>query len=554
MENVKEDIHKFFKGDIEDSPETLEKYSRDASLFYVRPKVVLFPKDSEDVEKLVSFVSEKRKAGEDIHIVPRSGGTDMTGGPLSTSIVIEFTRYMNHLKEFSGDTATVEPGMYYRDFDKETKKHGFILPSYPASREICAVGGMVANNAGGEKNLRYGKTEKYVESLTVVLRDGKSYVFRALSLEELAEKEKEEGLEGEILRGMHHLIEGHYDVLEKARPDVSKNSSGYYLWNVYDKEKNIFDISKVIVGSQGTLGIITNITFRLVRPKPYSSVVVLFLKDISNLAQLITYVLSYNPESFESFDDHTFKLAVKFFPEFAKKMGSNFFKLAFLFLPEMWRVITGGIPRLVLLAEFTGDTQEEAFEKAQQAEKGIRQKFNVGTKMAKNAAAAEKYWLMRRESFNLLRHRIRGLRTAPFIDDLVVSPEYLPEFLPKLDKILADYHSMIYTIAGHAGDGNFHIIPLMDPHDPNLKNTIREVADRVYALVLEYHGSISGEHNDGFIRGPYVRTMFGDEVYRLFEETKKIFDPHGIFNPGKKIGVSQDAILNFIDTKEPSEA
>ena len=129
------------------------------------------------------------------------------------------------------------------------------------------------------------------------------------------------------------------------------------------------------------------------------------------------------------------------------------------------------------------------------------------------------------------------MRTAPFIDDFVVPPLSMPEFLPKLTLILKDY-DIIYTIAGHVGDGNYHVLPLIDPKRPDMRKIIEELTDRVYKLVLEFHGSISGEHNDGLIRTPYVERMFGPEMYKLFEEVKHIFDPVGIFNPGKKVGLS----------------
>lgn len=547
--NLAKEIQEFFRGDVETSDEVLEEYSRDASLFRIKPEVVVFPKDTDDICKLVGFVAAKKKEGHAISLTARSAGTDMTGGPLSESIVVVFTRYMNNLKEIVGDHATVEPGMLYRDFDVETKKRGLILPSYPASRELCAVGGMVANNAGGEKNLKYGKTERYVEKITMVLHDGKPHVFSALSERELEKKKGEVSVEGELYRKMHELITAHYAVISKARPAVSKNSSGYNLWNVYDKDRGIFDLSKVIIGSQGTLGIITDSTLRLVRPNPYSSLVVMFLKekDVSRLGEIIPRVLSYSPESFESYDDNTFRIAVKYFPEFAVRLKSNIFKLAFSFLPEIWMVVTGGVPKLVLLAEFTAQNPEEALRYAWEAEQALRTMFGIATKIAKTNAEAEKYWAMRRESFNLLRKRIRGLRTAPFIDDLVVAPEHLSEFLPKLETILHKHTNMIYTVAGHMGDGNFHIIPLMDPNDPSLRDTIREVAGRVYDLVLAYNGSISGEHNDGIVRGPYVRQMFGDEVYKLFQETEHIFDPDDIFNPGKKVGVTLDESLEHLD-------
>ncbi len=197
-------------------------------------------------------------------------------------------------------------------------------------------------------------------------------------------------------------------------------------------------------------------------------------------------------------------------------------------------VLTSGLPKLVLLAEFTGDSPEEVVEKVLKAQSELKD-LNLKTRITKNISDAEKYWTVRRESFNLLRTKIKGKKTAPFIDDIIVRPETLPEFLPRLEEVLGQY-KIIYTIAGHVGDGNFHIIPLMNFDDPQTKVIISELSDRVYKLVFQFHGSMTAEHNDGLIRTPYLKEMFGDHVYEIFVKVKNIFDPDNIFNPGKKVG------------------
>jgi FAD/FMN-containing dehydrogenase len=186
-------------------------------------------------------------------------------------------------------------------------------------------------------------------------------------------------------------------------------------------------------------------------------------------------------------------------------------------------------------------------DKIKKCQKEISDKFQLKTRIAKDELSAQKYWIIRRESFNLLRKHVKNKKTAPFIDDLIVLPEYLPEFLPKLNVILDQYKDdMIYTIQGHPGDGNFHIIPLMDLSDDKSRQIIPELSNRVYNLVLEYHGSITAEHNDGLIRTPYLEKMYGSEVYRLFEMTKQIFDPKNIFNPRKKVGSDMSYAMKHI--------
>ena len=260
-------------------------------------------KNVSDVEKLVRFVTDENSHQGDqgqkstkLTLTARSAGTDMSGGPLTESIVVDFTKSFTKIGtikeeqprivsgvEMSGYAVT-EPGVYYRDFDKATLAvGGQIMPSYPASRELCTVGGMVANNSGGEKTLTYGKTEKYIRRLKMVCADATEHEFKPLTIHELEQAKKFPSFESDVYRKMHELLDKNYDLLQKAKPIVSKNSSGYYLWNVWDKEKGIFDVTKMIVGSQGTLGLITEIEFALVKPKKYSHMVVVFLKSLHQL-------------------------------------------------------------------------------------------------------------------------------------------------------------------------------------------------------------------------------------------------------------------------------
>jgi len=535
MEDVYSGLKEVIKGEVQRDNKTLKAYSTDASLFKVEPSVVVFPKDVDDIKAIVKFVAENKKNKPSLSLTVRSGGTDMTGGPLNDSIIIDVNRHLNKLKEANSDYAVVEPGMFYRNFEKETLKHGVIMPSYPASRDICTVGGMVANNSGGEKTLTYGKTEDYVESVKMVLRDGNEYEFKALSRGELDSKIKSGGVEGEVYKKLFDLLDNNYEVIKKAKPDVSKNSAGYFLWNVWNRDKEVFDIPKLIVGSQGTFGIITEIKFKLIKPKKHSTLLVIFLKDFEKLGDIVGRVLKHKPESFESYDDHTLKIALRFLPDIIKIMGAkNLFTLGYQFLPEFWMALTGGMPKLFLEAEFTGDSEEEIYKKANAAQKDLED-FGLKTRVTKDDQEEKKYWTVRRQSFALLRNHVQGRRTAPFIDDVVVRPEKLPEFLPKLNKIMEQYDSLVYTVAGHIGNGNFHIIPLMDMKDPRSKKIIPELSEKVYDLVIEFGGSITAEHNDGLVRSPFLEQMYGKEIYKFFEDTKNIFDPENIFNPGKKV-------------------
>src|SRR3990167_2906409 len=547
--SLADELRKVVRGEVDDDSAVLDKNSRDASLFRVVPKAVVRPVDAEDICELVKFVNEKKRTPKtDISLTARAAGTDMSGGPLNDSIVVDMTAHLNKLKELGAEEAIVEPGMYFRDFDKETKKHNLELPSYTASREINTVGGMVANDSGGEKNLKYGKTARYVEGLEVVLADGKVHTLKDLKGAELAQKLAEQSYEGDIYRRVSALVgaPAHQGVIKAAKPQVEKNSSGYALWDIGDGRQSL-NLARLMAGSQGTLGIITKIRFALVHPKPYSSMVVLFLDKFSELAEVVPEVLAHSPDSFESYDDPTFQIAMRYLPELALQMKAGMIGLGISFLPELWMALTGGVPKLILLVEFRADTQEECLAKAEHlAAEAKHNRQHVGVRVIKNEAGTKKYWAVRRESFNLLRKKVKNRRTAPFFDDFVVPPIKLPEFLPKLEEILSHY-DLTYTVAGHIGDGNIHIIPLVDPQRPGLAKLLDELTHKIYDLVLSYHGSITGEHNDGLVRTPYVEKMFGREMYALFLELKSIFDPQNIFNPGKKVGTNFSDMLSKID-------
>lgn len=547
MVNVS-DLQKKIQGELYADDVTLEHYSHDASLFTVRPEAVVFPKDSADVQAVVRYISEHKETDPALSVTARSAGTDMSGGPLNNSLIMDFTKHMNTLVSVDDEQGIAQPGVYYRDFEKETLKRRRIMPAYTASKEINAIGGMVANNSGGEKTIKYGKVERYVREQKVVFADGNEYVVKPLALADLKLKIKEKTFEGLVYKQLYKLLDKNYEVIQAARPAVSKNSAGYYLWNVWNKDTGIFDLNQLFVGAQGTLGIMTEATLGLVPVPKYSRMVIMYMPTISRLGEVVDEIMQFEPESFESYDDYSMKLAIKFAFDFFKQLGfCGAIKLGIQFIPDMIQVLTGGVPKLILMAEVTGDTVVELDLRAQKIKQAVK-KFGYKTHVAKSAAEVEKYWKIRRESFNLLRKHVKGKKTAPFIDDIIVNPHHLPEFLPRLQTILDD-NKLIYTIAGHAGNGNFHIIPLMDLDNPLSGDLILAVSKKVYALVAEYNGSITAEHNDGIIRTPFLSYMYSPEIISLFEKVKDIFDPLNIFNPGKKVGGSFDYIkAHLVDT------
>src|SRR3989344_1248037 len=457
--SLKEDLQKILSFEILDDPETLEKYSKDASIFKISPKVVFFPKDTEDIKEIVKYASENN-----LSITVRSAGTDMSGAAIGEDIILDIGKYFNKLIKIDENSTIVQPGMLYRDFEVETIKQGLILPTYPASREICTVGGMVANNAGGELELTYGPINKYLKSMKVILSDGNEYTFSSLNKDQLNNKITQDNFEGKIYSEIYNLLEENKELVEKARPKTSKNSTGYDLWEVYDGES--FDLSKLIIGSQGTLGIITEAEFKLIKPKKHQILLRISLPDLKQLDIVVKKTLEFKPEAFECFDDQTLNLALEHAWDISANFKHNNRLFAYL---DMISGKKNALPKLMLLANFTSDDINE-----------------------------------------------------PYKD------------------------RMVYTLAGHIGDGNFHIIPLMDLSKEEVRAVIPELMEKVFKLVFEYKGSMSAEHNDGLIRGPYLPEMYGNDVYQLFKKVKEIFDPKNIFNPHKKVDATFEYSLKHM--------
>ena len=524
-----------FAGDVDISIESRDLFSHDASMFELVPDVILAPKNSDDVKRVVNqVVKTKKLGGKNLSITARSAGTCMSGGSIGQSIVLSMTKYFTQILEVDSSSGHVKPGVYYRDFELETLKHDALMPSYPASRDLCTVGGMVANNSGGEKSLQYGKTENFVDELKIVLADGNEYTIKPLNKAELDKKMSQKTYEGRLYKQVFELIDGNYEEIRAAKPHVSKDSTAYHLWNVWNPNTGIFDLNQIIIGSQGTLGIVTDIKFRLIRRPKHSGTLVIFLRHMDNLGDVINKVLTHQPATFEGFDNYTLMLSFKLFYYFHTTLGwKGMAKLAIQLIPDALKLFRG-IPKMVLLVEFNGDTPEEVQQKVHAMRVDLEE-FGDDALFEEDEteAKAKKFWIMRRESFNLLRKKVHDKHTAPFIDDLVVPPQHLTKFLPELRKII-DKYKLLATIAGHMGDGNFHVIPLMKIEDPKERAKLAPAMREVNNLVLSYGGSLSGEHNDGMIRGPWLHQMYSASMMEHFRKLKDIFDPEDIFNPHKK--------------------
>ncbi len=522
-----DDLKNLEVGVVLDDETTLADYSVDASIFEVKPRAVIQPRSVGDLERLVKFVSERRRGGEDLSLSPRAAGTCMSGGSLTDSLMVDLMPHFNQLGPVVGETITAGPGVFYRDLEKATLAQGLLMPAYTASKDLCAVGGMVGNNAAGERTLRYGSTARYVKSLKVVLADGKEHDIKPLHRNELEMLQKQDNFFARIVTGLWDLIEKNNLLLKRTKPQVSKNSAGYLIWDLWDGQ--VLDLPKLFVGSQGTIGIITEIVFSLV-PRPAAErVLVITLDNLKVLPAVVSAILAHQPDCFESYDRHTYDLAKRFLAETARAAAAS------------------GGAALSLLAQFSGPTTDEALRRVERAAYSLQALHLPGVSgEIVSPEAANAFWQIRRASFRLLCEHAGGqLRPAPFIDDIIVPPPRLPEFLPKLEAILSRYQ-LTYTLAGHIGDGNFHLIPLVDLTNPQQRAWIPELAEDVFKLVVGVGGGLAGEHNDGLVRTSFLPLMYPPAILDLFAAIENLFDPLNVFNPKKKTGDNRSFALEHL--------
>lgn len=547
MESLLPSLKKQLQGTVSIDPVTRAQVSHDASIYELVPDVVIEPKDATDIEKLVRFVTKHKATYPKLAITPRSAGTDMSGGSIGSSIVIEMTPHFNSIESLKGGQLKVQPGVYMRDIDPVLAKEGLQLGCVPASRALCTIGGMVGNNSGGEQSLRYGNTERWVRQLDVVLADGNTYTIKPLTKKQLDKKMAEDTFEGNLYRKVFAIVDTHYDLIKNARPHVNKNSMGYNLWSVWDKETGIFDMTHLFTGSQGTLGVITDITIEAVPLAKHTGLLLAYLPSIKQLGEIINEVMEHEPATFEGYDDITFNLGIRYFKTFRKQLGTKEYLRQQAWLLNSVAKFKGHLPNLLLMIQFEGETHDEVLAKISKLHDDLK-RFKIRMDIESDEQSSAPFWQIRRAALALLRNQVKGRYASPFIDDMTVPPKYLPQFVPELRKVIRTY-KLPATIQGHFGDGNFHVIPLMDIAGTKDQAKLEPIMRELIPIVKKYGGTMAGEHNDGMVRGPWLPAVFGQDVYEIFKEVKEIFDPLYIFNPHKKTDASWEYSMSHVRTR-----
>ncbi len=512
------ELQKRVRGLVSTSESIRKYFSTDGSIFTIMPDAVVYPKNSEDVAGTVKYISEQRAKGKEINIVGRGKGTDQGGGSLGDGAMVVFPAHMNKVLKLAKDAVTIQPGIIYGDLQKILHMHHRFLPPYPSSINFSTVGGGIANNVCGEKTLKYGSMSDWVQSLKVVLSDGSVIETRRLNSRELNKKKGLMTLEGEIYRRVDSLIIDNSALIRQSQPNTSKNSAGYALSKVKGRDGS-FDLSKLIVGSQGTLGLVTEATLKTAEYNPDTTLIVGYFDDLEKAGAAVLQLQKLKPSAMEIVDIHLLDFVRKNKPETLEGL-----------MPE-------DLPKIVVLIEFDNSSSLSQRILSRRAGR-ILNKFAAAQKLSTKKAEQERLWEIRRSAAAVI-WMVHGKEKAlPIIEDGVVPIEKLPEFLEQTYKLLKK-HKLEIAVWGHAGNANFHMQPFMDLSKTKDRKKVFALMDDFYEMVIKMGGSTCGEHNDGLLRAPYLEKLYGKEMYKLFKNVKHIFDPNGVFNPRIKLDVSK---------------
>ena len=524
MNKIAHYLEEHLTGEVTTSRDARKYFSTDGSVFELMPSMIAYPRNENDVRKTARFAWQLAERGRVMPITARGSGTDQAGGALGSGIMLVFPAHMNRILEFDSKNGlvTVEPGINYAKLQQSLHLHNRFLPPYPSSIDYSTIGGAVANNAAGEKTIKYGCTRDYVKSLRVVLANGEVIETGRISKRELNKKLGLATFEGEIYRNLDTLLEENKDLLDTAVLNVTKNSAGYDLADVCHKDGS-FDLTPLIVGSQGTLGIVSEAVIETVPYNPSTSLIAAFFDDIKVAEEVVMELraLPQSPSAMEVVDDHLLN--------FLHAHNPN----------QLKGIIEPPFSKLVILIEF--DDGERTRKRMTKRAQKILDKFQVPYRLETEAHKKEELWKIRHSAAAVISHSEGNTKALPIIEDGVVPLEKFNDYLEAVYAIFDRYKLQI-AVWGHAGNANLHMQPFLDLAQVGDRQKVFRVIDDYYSMVIGMGGSTSGEHSDGRLRAPYLEKLYGPEVYVLFQKVKQIFDPYGILNPGVKINVKLDDI------------
>ena len=493
---------------VKDDRPTITAYAVDASIYRIEPKAVVLAESEEDIAATIRYA-----VAQGIPLTPRAAGTNLTGSAIGSGIILDTSR-LNRILEVNHEEgwARVQPGIVLAELNRQLARDGLLFGPDPSSGEMCKLGGMLANNSSGPHTLRYGSVKDNVHRLRVCLAsdiwlDAGSYGLDDPELERLLTVIP-------ALRDLFVLVQAHADLIGAKKPTVSKNSCGYNLFGLADGlADGRFDLPKLFVGSEGTLGVVSEATLRLVE-KPRETVTgLIHFRRLEDVGEAVPRLLELQPSALEVMDANTLDL-----------IGRS----------------RHGIPSdaaATLLIELDGNSLEGDLRGRTERMESACRPFNLAASIALafDPEQREQLWKARKALYPTLYRYDPRKKPINFVDDVVVRAERISELIQYLETFFHGQHVPV-AIFGHIGNGNAHIVPLLDVNDSSDFDKMVQAYHEIHSTVLDrFGGSICGEHGDGRIRAEYVRKMFGEELYGVFVQVKHVFDPDAILNPGVKI-------------------
>jgi FAD/FMN-containing dehydrogenase/Fe-S oxidoreductase len=504
-------LRPLIKGDVCEDLVTRLLYSTDGSIYKRIPAVVVSPRDHDDVTRIVLLAQELG-----LPIAPRGAGTGLAGESLTTGILIDFSRYMNKITQIDLEhgTVTAEPGAILDEINRRVAWAGLQFGPDPSSASRATVGGSLANNATGAHSLRYGFFGDNLNAVAAVIADGSTLRTGDTRWTDLERK---------IFSQLHP----HRKIIEQCWPRAKRNRAGYNLKAFL--ERNGGDLIKLFAGSEGTLGLFTEMTLKLVRIPPVKMVLSANFDEFLHSAAATNIILEYNPGGIELMDHTLLKLA-----------------------RESSEVLRRTLPdaQASLMIDFDGETVDEVVGRMNECKKRLESEFGSHVSLVELRTPAEQkpHWAARKNAVPLLYRRPGRSRPVAFVEDIAVEPDKLPEYLAGMTAIFEKYN-VPTSFYGHAGAGEFHIRPFIDLHDAADRNKVSSLVRDAYDLVWSLGGTISGEHGSGLVRSWALRKQYG-RAYEFMEKIKLMLDPESLLNPGKIIANDTDIPLENLRADE----
>ena len=516
MSKIAHYLQEHLIGEVTDSLEVRRYFSRDASILEIFPSLVVYPANENDVRKTVRFSWQLAQRGKLLPITARGGGTDTSGAAIGSGIVMSFTAHMDRIlaldpkKEF----VTLEPGISFHSLQQTLFTHGLFLPPYPATFGYATIGGGLANNSVGEKSVKYGDMRKHTERLSVVLANGEVIETGPIGKRELNKKLGLATLEGDIYRAIDTLLEENHGLIrdELKQHRALHNRAGYNIFDV--KKKASFDLTPLFLGSQGSLGIITEATIQLARHNPLTELAVVSLGDLASLHDILPKILQLNPSVCEMVSQGAVQQITRLNPN------------------QLKGVLDRPADAIHLIIEFD-DGKEAAQKKAIKSLEKLAERAGGSLQVADSAEDRDRINKLRLSLATLFWERQGGARAIPVAEDISVPLDRLADYLKLASRIYTE-SGLAPAMWGQAGDGIVRMSPVLDLSQVGDRQKLFKVADLLYKSAVTMGGSITGSAGDGRIRAPYLGHVYGPEMSKLMLQIKKIFDPYGILNRGVK--------------------